>query len=105
MDNANWHKVCLLYILKFIIKEIKIEYEEEKVNDAGGLQREWIYLVVKELFKPLIGLFVKADTPQITYKINGNCEMNENSLNLFRLLGKIIGKAIFERISLNCYLD
>eukprot|EP00828_Plagiopyla_frontata_P008329 TRINITY_DN14147_c0_g1_i2.p4 TRINITY_DN14147_c0_g1~~TRINITY_DN14147_c0_g1_i2.p4 ORF type:complete len:115 (-),score=21.18 TRINITY_DN14147_c0_g1_i2:575-919(-) len=26
-------------------------------------------------------------------------------MNLFRLLGKIIGKALFERISLNCYLD
>ena len=48
---------------------------------------------------------MKAATTDITYKINAKCDADENSLNLYRLFGKILGKAIFERISVNCYLD
>ncbi len=40
MDDANWHKVFKISLTLILIKEIKIEFEEEKVNDAGGLQRE-----------------------------------------------------------------
>ena len=28
---------------------------DEKVNDAGGLMREWMSLIVKELAKPELG--------------------------------------------------
>ena len=28
---------------------------DEKVNDAGGLMREWMSLIVKELVKPEFG--------------------------------------------------
>lgn len=28
-------------------KEVKIEFLGEKVNDAGGLLREWIHMVIK----------------------------------------------------------
>ena len=32
-------------------QEVKIEFIGDKVKDAGGLLREWMYLIVKELFK------------------------------------------------------
>lgn len=38
-------------------KEIKIVFDGDKVNDAGGLLREWIHLATKELFNPEIGIF------------------------------------------------
>jgi hypothetical protein len=31
-------------------KEVKIEFTDEKVHDAGGLLREWIHLALKEVF-------------------------------------------------------
>ncbi len=31
-------------------KEVKIEFIGDKVNDAGGLLREWIHMVIKEVF-------------------------------------------------------
>ena len=31
-------------------KEIKIQFDDEKVDDAGGLMREWVHLNIKELF-------------------------------------------------------
>lgn len=35
---------------------MKVEFRgDEKVNDAGGLLREWISLIIKELVRPDIG--------------------------------------------------
>lgn len=31
-------------------KEVKIEFVGDKVNDAGGLLREWMHLVINEMF-------------------------------------------------------
>jgi hypothetical protein len=31
-------------------KEVKIDFVKEKVNDAGGLLREWMHLAIKEIF-------------------------------------------------------
>jgi hypothetical protein len=39
-------------------KEIKIYFEAENVQDAGGLLREWIYLVSKELAQNDNGKFL-----------------------------------------------
>ncbi len=50
-------------------------------------------------------MFLMADTKFGVYKINTNAENDEYTLELFSLLGKIIGKALFERIPINCYLD
>ena len=33
-----------------MFKEVKIDFVGEKVNDAGGLLREWMHMVIKELF-------------------------------------------------------
>jgi len=49
-----------------LYKEIKIEIDGEKVQDAGGLLREWAYLIVKEIFHPNYGLFVLAETEDVT---------------------------------------
>ena len=42
-DSLNFLNVCNMQ------KEIKIYFEAENVQDAGGLLREWIYLASKEL--------------------------------------------------------
>lgn len=37
-------------------KEVKVEFNgDEKVNDAGGLLREWMSLTIKELVNPNLG--------------------------------------------------
>ena len=38
-------------------KEVKIKFDDESVEDAGGLLREWIHLTMKELFSLELGLF------------------------------------------------
>jgi hypothetical protein len=43
-------------------KEVKIEFIGDKVNDAGGLLREWIHMVIKELFDQETGIMAMANT-------------------------------------------
>lgn len=38
-------------------KNVKIKIAEELGLDYGGIRREWITLLVKELFNPNLGLF------------------------------------------------
>ena len=62
IDLCDMHKVydlLLFLFLMFIYQEIKIYIENDKVNDAGGLFREWVFLLTKELFKPENGIFDK----------------------------------------------
>lgn len=38
-------------------KELKFEIVGDKVSDAGGLLREWMYLITNEIFHPNTGNF------------------------------------------------
>lgn len=94
IHGINWHK------------EVKIIIAgEERVMDAGGLLREWINLLMKEIIHPESGMFVLAETDEITYRINSNADPCDHVLDCFRLLGIVVGKAIFERTPINVYFD
>ena len=94
IHGINWHK------------EVKVIIAgEEKVLDAGGLLREWINLTVKEMMHPDSGMFVLADTEDATYKINADADTDEHVLDCFRLLGIVVGKAVFERTPINAFFD
>lgn len=77
-------------------KEVKIEFVGEKVNDAGGLLREWIHMVFKEVFDDTTGIFMIANTDDITYMLKWDEDLDEEfSVSLFELFGVMLGKAIF----------
>ena len=60
---------------------------------------------MKELLNENIGLFVAANTLDFSYKINEDSKFMENSLSLFFFFGKILAKALFDRIPLNICLN
>jgi E3 ubiquitin-protein ligase HUWE1 len=94
VHGVNWHK------------EVKVIIAgEEKVLDAGGLLREWINLTMKEIMHPESGMFELAETEDATYKMNSDADPVEHVLDCFRLLGIVVGKAIFERIPINAFFD
>lgn len=41
---------------------MKIIFDDEDVEDAGGVIREWMNLVIKEVFNPDTGVFELCDT-------------------------------------------
>ena len=52
-----------------------------------------------------LGIFSPAGTKDVSYKINKEADHDDHIIECFKLLGKIIGKAIFERITVNAYFD
>lgn len=46
-----------------------------------------------------------AETEDVTYRINPEVDVDKYIIDCYELFGKVIGKAIFERIPLQFYLD
>lgn len=87
-------------------KEVKIEFAGDKVNDAGGLLREWMHMVIDEMFDEATGIFRLCNTDDTMYKLKWDEDIDEEfSGELLILYGVILGKAIFEKIPVSSYLD
>merc|ERR1712071_571015 len=69
------------------------------MGDAGGLAREWFQLVTEEIFDADMGLWQSSAGNQMSMQINPASEIScpEDHLNYFRFLGRVMGKALFDR--------
>ncbi len=67
------------------------------------MTREWISSLVKAFLSPSMRMFVRCDTPQISYNIASPASKTAvpDWLDKFELMGRVVGKALFERIPLN----
>jgi len=75
----------------------RFSFIEEDAIDAGGVSREWFESVSKAMFDPSFGLWTSTTLHQNKMQINpssGQC--HENDLSLFRFLGRVMGKALFD---------
>ncbi|EAS00266.2 HECT domain ubiquitin transferase (macronuclear) [Tetrahymena thermophila SB210] len=79
-----------------------IEFDQEEGIDAGGLLREWFILLSKAIFNPDYLLFKPSSTGN-TYQPNKNSYFNDNHLQYFKFVGKVVGKALFEGQLLDAY--
>lgn len=81
-------------------KRLNVKFVGEDGVDAGGLRKEWLFLLVKELFDPKYGMF-KFDEE------TGLCWFSpasfENEIQ-YKFLGIIIGLAIYNNIILDIRL-
>jgi len=86
-------------------RELKIHFVDELCQDAGGLIREWFSVLIEELVSEKFGLFVRTNTPMVSYTINVTSKkFHANHLEYFFFCGQIIAKALFERIPIKAYL-
>ena len=60
---------------------------------------------MQELFDESLGLFKIANTEQFSYKVAQESQAMENCDELFHFFGKLLGKALFDRIPLNLCLN
>jgi len=62
------------------------------------LAREWFELVCKDIFDPDMGLFMSSTTNQMSMTINpaSGFDLEANLVN-YRFLGRVMGKAMFDR--------
>ena len=65
-----------------------------------------MHLTLKEIFGKNAGIFQMTDCQELSYKFIWDKELvEEYVIENMKVLGLIIGKAIFDRIPINCYFD
>lgn len=74
-------------------KRLLIKFKGEEGIDYGGIAREWLFLLSREMFNPCFGLF--AYTSDNYLHINPDSHVNPNHLFYFFFIGRIIGLSIF----------
>ncbi|CAH8554166.1 unnamed protein product [Schistosoma turkestanicum] len=89
----------LIYGIKrpeVLMHRLWIEFIGEKGLDYGGVQREWFFLLSREMFNPYYGLFEYSAADNYTLQINPLSGMaNEEHLKYFKFIGRVIGMAIY----------
>ena len=61
--------------------------------------------MMQELLSPNLGLFTVANTSEFSYRINEDSRFLDTYLTLFFFFGKILAKALFDRIPINVCLN
>lgn len=80
---------------KQLQRRLTVKFENEPGVDAGGVSREFFYLITAELFNPDHGMFTLIDNSFYWFNIS-----SIEQTYLFNLLGTIIGLAIYNGVIL-----
>ena len=83
--------------------KMHVEFEGEEGVDAGGVTRDFFSHASKQLFNPDYALFSHADADRTTLQPNRHSFINPNHLSYFELVGRFVGKALFEGVLLDAY--
>ncbi|KAI5651815.1 HECT-domain (ubiquitin-transferase) domain-containing protein [Phthorimaea operculella] len=82
---------------KELRKRLLVKFRGEEGLDYGGVAREWLHLLGRELFNPHYGLFQYANSGDDRYslQINPDSAVNPEHLSYFHFAGRILGVALF----------
>ncbi|KAH7825737.1 putative E3 ubiquitin-protein ligase TOM1 [Monocercomonoides exilis] len=84
---------------------LNVTYYGESGLDYGGLTREWFQLISVELVKPEYGLFRPMEGNPGVFEINPASGVNPLHLEYFRFVGRVMGKALFDRFLMSAYFS
>jgi hypothetical protein len=73
--------------------KLNIAFSNEEGIDAGGVTREWFSVMAREMFNPNYALF-KPTHDGATFQPNPISAVNQDHLDYFKFVGRVIGKAI-----------
>ncbi|KER23350.1 hypothetical protein T265_08760 [Opisthorchis viverrini] len=81
---------------EYLMHRLWIEFMGEKGLDYGGVQREWFFLLSREMFNPYYGLFEYSAADNYTLQINPLSGVaNEDHLKYFKFIGRVVGMAVY----------
>lgn len=84
---------------KDLKKKLKIEFENENGLDAGGLTKEWMALLVGEVYNPTASLFkIEEESQLLWFNLDENSHLKHD---LYNFCGVIIGLAIYNGVILD----
>ena len=85
-------------------KQLWVDFMGEKGQDFGGVSRDWFHSLSTELFDPKYGLFKYLSDDNYSLEINHDSGFfNDNHLEMFVFIGRIIGMAIFHHKMLSVF--
>ena len=84
-----------------LFKELKINFAGELCYDAGGIFREWFTILFKTLESDKLKLFIVSESNDFSYIINPFLKHNPENFKYFSFIGKLIGKALLDNITIN----
>lgn len=76
-------------------KRLMVKFKGEEGLDYGGVAREWLYLLSREMLNPQYGLFQYSRDDRYTLQINPDSGVNPDHLSYFHFVGRILGIAVF----------
>ena len=85
--------------------KLNIRFQGEEGVDAGGVTREWFQVLSRQMFNPDYALFVPVASDRTTFHPNKASKINEEHLDFFKFIGRIIGKALYEGRALDCHFS
>mmetsp|Transcript_9029 Transcript_9029/g.17668 ORF Transcript_9029/g.17668 Transcript_9029/m.17668 type:complete len:494 (-) Transcript_9029:421-1902(-) len=83
--------------------KLHVTFQGEEGIDQGGLTREWFGILAREMFNPNYALFQQCGTKAEFNYPNPVSHFNPDHLHYFKFIGRVIGKALLESISLEAY--
>eukprot|EP00899_Mesostigma_viride_P014632 jgi/Mesvir1/2316/Mv19347-RA.1 len=84
-------------------RHLSLHYIGEMARDDGGVTRDWLTTLSKEIINPAYALFVESSIDNYTYQVSSLSHVNPEHLDFFRFIGMVIGKAIYEGLLLDCH--
>lgn len=76
-------------------KRLMVKFRGEEGLDYGGVAREWLHLLSREMLNPQYGLFQYSRDDHYTLQINADSGVNPEHLSYFHFVGRILGMAVF----------
>ncbi|KAJ1656434.1 hypothetical protein IWQ61_003991 [Dispira simplex] len=84
-------------------KQLKVRFIGEEAVDEGGVQKEFFQLVVRELFVAKYGMFEFNEDTRLCWFTPGTIHDDDNTLAEYRLMGSLIGLAIYNSVILDVH--
>lgn len=76
-------------------KRLMVKFRGEEGLDYGGVAREWLHLLSREMLNPQYGLFQYSRDDHYTLQINTDSGINPDHLSYFHFVGRVLGIAVF----------
>lgn len=76
-------------------KRLMVKFRGEEGLDYGGVAREWLHLLSREMLNPQYGLFQYSREDHYTLQINPDSSVNPEHLSYFHFVGRVLGIAVF----------
>uniref|UniRef100_U5EYM0 E3 ubiquitin-protein ligase SMURF1 n=1 Tax=Corethrella appendiculata TaxID=1370023 RepID=U5EYM0_9DIPT len=76
-------------------KRLMVKFRGEEGLDYGGVAREWLHLLSRQMLNPQYGLFQYSRDDHYTLQINPDSGVNPDHLSYFHFVGRILGIAVF----------